>query len=111
MNTLFDYAEACLHRDDIDEKPALTHEAMQLASEGRLSFDGSAPVRPIAEVRFPKQPRLLPPQQMPKRKLTTPEGVAAFFHAIAHVEFVAIYLPGTCFTGSAACPNHFIGTG
>jgi uncharacterized ferritin-like protein (DUF455 family) len=29
---------------------------------------------------------------MPKRKLTAPEGVAAFFHAIAHVEFVAIYL-------------------
>jgi len=29
---------------------------------------------------------------MPKRKLTTPSGVAAFFHAIAHVEFVAIYL-------------------
>jgi uncharacterized ferritin-like protein (DUF455 family) len=29
---------------------------------------------------------------MPRRKLTTAEGVAAFFHAIAHVEFVAIYL-------------------
>jgi uncharacterized ferritin-like protein (DUF455 family) len=29
---------------------------------------------------------------MPKRKLGTPAGVAAFFHAIAHVEFVAIYL-------------------
>jgi uncharacterized ferritin-like protein (DUF455 family) len=92
MNTLFDYAEACLLRDDIDEKPALTHEAMQLASEGRLSFDGSAPVRPIAEVRFPMRPKLLLPHRMPKRKLTTPEGVAAFFHAIAHVEFVAIYL-------------------
>ena len=29
---------------------------------------------------------------MPRRKLTTPEGVAAFFHAIAHVEFMAISL-------------------
>jgi uncharacterized ferritin-like protein (DUF455 family) len=92
MKTLFDYAEACLHRNDIDEKLALTHEAMRLVNESRLSFDSSAPVRPVTEVNFPLRPERLPPHKMPKRKLTTPEGVATFFHAIAHVEFVAIYL-------------------
>jgi uncharacterized ferritin-like protein (DUF455 family) len=92
MNTLFDYAETCLYRNDIDEKLTLTHRAMRLVNEGRLSLESSRPVRPIDEVEFPERPELLPPHRMPKRKLTTHEGVAAFFHAIAHVEFIAIYL-------------------
>jgi uncharacterized ferritin-like protein (DUF455 family) len=92
METLFDYAETCLYRNDVDEKLTLTHRAMQLVNEGRLSLESSRPVRPIDKVKFPEKPELLPPHRMPKRKLTTPEGVAAFFHAIAHVEFVAIYL-------------------
>ncbi len=92
MNTLFAYAEACLQRTGIDGKLALTHQALQLADEGRLSFESARPVLPIAEVKFPSRPILLPPREMPKRKLNKPEGVTAFFHAIAHVEFVAIYL-------------------
>lgn len=92
MNSIFEFAEACLYRNDIDEKLALTHRAAQLLREERLLFADDGPVLPIAGVKFPEHPRLLPPRQMPKRKLTTPEGVAAFFHAIGHVEFVAIYL-------------------
>lgn len=92
MNTLFDFAEACLHRADIDEIPALTYRAMQLMNESRLSLESSRPVLPIASVKFPERPVLLPPREMHKRKLNTAEGVAAFFHAIGHVEFVAIYL-------------------
>ena len=92
MNSVFEYAEACLHRANIDEKLALTHSAMQLMNEGKLSFDSSKPVLPIASVKFPERPMLLPPREMPKRKLNTAEGAAAFFHAIGHVEFVAIYL-------------------
>lgn len=92
MNTVFDYAEACLHRVDIDEKLALTQRAKQLMSEDGLSLESLQPVLPIADVKFPERPVLLPPREMPKRKLNTAEGVAAFFHAIAHVEFVAIYL-------------------
>lgn len=92
MNTLFDYAEACLYRTGIDEKSALTHSAMKLMSEGKLGLESSKPPLPIASVKFPERPVLLPPREMPKRKLNTPAGVTAFFHAIGHVEFVAIYL-------------------
>lgn len=92
MNTVFEYAAACLHRTDVDEKLALTHGAMRSMNEGRLSFEPLQPVLPIAAVRFPVRPPLLSPRDMPKRKLNTAAGVAAFFHAIAHVEFVAIYL-------------------
>jgi uncharacterized ferritin-like protein (DUF455 family) len=92
MNSIFEFAEACLYRNDIDEKLELTHRAMQLLRENRLQLFATGPVLPIEGVRFPERPVLLPPREMPSRKLNTPEGVAAFFHAIGHVEFVAIYL-------------------
>lgn len=92
MKNIFACAAACLHDTAIEKKLALTHLAWQSLSANRLSFDDDVPVSAITEVRFPDKPVLLPARRMPKRKLTTPEGIAAFFHAIAHVEFVAIYL-------------------
>jgi uncharacterized ferritin-like protein (DUF455 family) len=89
---LFEYAAACLHRANIDEKLALTHQAWQLLHSGELTLSSTCPPCPIEQVIFPELPELLLPRQMPKRKLTNTDGVAAFFHAIAHVEFVAIYL-------------------
>jgi uncharacterized ferritin-like protein (DUF455 family) len=71
---------------------ALTHQARCASENGELSFlSGQAPL-PITAVKFPDKPPLLSPREMPKRKLGSAEGIAAFFHAIAHVEFVAIYL-------------------
>lgn len=92
MKNLFEFAEACLYSAAIDEKLTLTHQAWQLLESGQLELAQDQPVLPIANVRFPDKPELLPPRNMPNRKLTTTEGVIAFFHAIAHVEFVAIYL-------------------
>ncbi len=92
MKNLFANAGAFLHQGSVDEKLALTHQVWQLCSAGQLDFTVVNPVLPIAEVVFPPQPILKTPRDMPKRKLTSPQGVAAFFHAIAHVEFVAIYL-------------------
>ncbi|MCL7419466.1 MAG: ferritin-like domain-containing protein [Methylobacter sp.] len=92
MRNIFEFAEACLHRTNIDEKLMLTHEAWQLLQAGRLSVSPDRPVLPIANVKFPERPRLLAPRNMPQRKLTNADGIMAFFHAIAHVEFVAIYL-------------------
>jgi len=92
MKNVFEFAEACLHNSSIDEKFALTHQARHALDSGELSFISDQPVMSIAKVKFPDKPILLAPRDMPKRKLGTVEGVAAFFHAIAHVEFVAIYL-------------------
>ena len=44
---------------------------------------------------------------MPKRKLGTADGVAAFFHAIAHVEFVAIYLAWDMLYRFRGMPDQF----
>jgi len=89
---IFEFAEACLYRADIDEKLALTRDARQLMEKGNLDFLSSEPVLPIELVKFPDRPKWLMPRNMPKRKLNSSEGLAAFFHAIAHIEFIAIYL-------------------
>ncbi len=92
LTNVFEFAEACLYRPNIDEKLALTHQAKQLMDEGKLSFACNRPVLPIEQVQFPAKPELMAPRNMPKRKLNSSEGLAAFFHAIAHIEFIAIYL-------------------
>jgi uncharacterized ferritin-like protein (DUF455 family) len=92
MKNIFEYAEAFFQVTDVDEKLALTQQAWQAHITGELTITSDRPVLPIELVTFPERPELLAPRQMPRRKLTTPAGVAAFFHAIAHVEFVAIYL-------------------
>ncbi|MGN3974533.1 ferritin-like domain-containing protein [Tsuneonella sp. SYSU-LHT278] len=58
---------------------------------GRLTFafDEAMPPRPAR----PDSPRLLPPGQMPKRgKAGSLRGRIALWHALAHIEFVAIDL-------------------
>ncbi len=92
LTNLFEFAEVCLFHTDIDEKMAFTHQAKQMMDEGRLSFSSNMPVLPIELVKFPDKPELMAPRNMPKRKLNSVEGLAAFFHAIAHIEFIAIYL-------------------
>lgn len=58
---------------------------------GRLDwrFDAAIPERPAA----PERPELLPPNRMPKRgKAGSERGRIALWHALAHIEFVAIDL-------------------
>ena len=92
MNTLFEYAEACLFDADIASKIQLTHQAQHLSESGQLIFESIDPPKPIATTQFPEKPLLLMPRDMPRRRLDTPAGKAAFFHALAHIEFMAIYL-------------------
>jgi uncharacterized ferritin-like protein (DUF455 family) len=92
MKNIFDIAQYCLQQTDIEQKLAMTHQTWQTLQTGTLSFDSVSPVASINSTRFPERPLLLPLRQMPKRNLNTHAGVAAMFHALAHIEFVAIYL-------------------
>ena len=107
MKNIFKFAEACLHDPNIDEKLALTHQAWLNFENGQLNFTSEEAVMSITQVRFPEKPILLPPRDMPKRKLGSREGVAAFFHAIAHVEFVAIYLAWDIIYRFRGLPDQF----
>jgi len=92
VDTLIEVAETCLYGSAMEEKLNLTHRARAALDSGRLAMPSTWAVLPIDGVVFPERPLLLPPRLMPSRKLTAAGGVAAFFHAIAHIEFVAIYL-------------------
>ena len=63
----------------------------------------------------PEKPPLVPPQNVPRRSVGTPEGHAALIHALAHIEFNAINLAldAVCrFAGMPGdyyfvrCPSH-----
>lgn len=107
MCSLFEFAEACLYTPDIDPKLVLTHQAQQLMSEGKLSFTLNSPILPITDVRFPAKPVWLAPRDMPKRKFNSSSGLAAFFHAIAHIEFMAIYLAWDILYRFRGLPDQF----
>ncbi|MEQ1528560.1 MAG: ferritin-like domain-containing protein [Methylococcales bacterium] len=92
MNNIFECAEVCLQLGQIDDVVVNTHQVWQSFLTKQLNFTANTPVLPISKVIFPARPQLMKPRDMPKRKLTSAQGLAAFFHAIAHVEFVAIYL-------------------
>ena len=76
------------------EPQAKVMAARQVARDWRLGrlaavFDVTMPDRPAR----PARPELLPPNRMPKRgKGQSERGRIALFHALAHIEFVAIDL-------------------
>jgi uncharacterized ferritin-like protein (DUF455 family) len=92
MKNIFDYAQICLQHNDIEQKLATTHLAWQKLQTGELSFQSNQPVANISLTQFPPRPLLLPPRDMPRRRLNSTGGVVAMFHALAHIEFIAIYL-------------------
>jgi uncharacterized ferritin-like protein (DUF455 family) len=93
MPCLYTAARHCLHAADPDAKLALTHETGQAYTAGTLTRRADAPPpEPIAAPGRPDRPRLVEPRELPQRSLGSPEGRAAFIHAIAHIEFNAIDL-------------------
>ncbi|MEE9395656.1 MAG: ferritin-like domain-containing protein [Methylococcales bacterium] len=93
MENLFELAESCLVATTIAEKGAITKKAGTLSQSGQLDFnDDQIPPDSIVKVRFPEQPVLINPRELPRRTLATQDGRIALLHAIAHIEFTAILL-------------------
>ena len=83
----------CLRAASPDEKVACTFDAFERFQRGALLPRTDAPgPEPIAMPGRPERPRLVHARDLPKRGFGTPEGLAAFVHAIAHIEFNAIDL-------------------
>jgi uncharacterized ferritin-like protein (DUF455 family) len=90
---IFDAARLCLDSSDPTEKVALTHKAASEFFAGSILPDKSAAKpEPIRDPGRPAKPLLVSPRDLNKRGLGSPEGRAAFLHAIAHIEFNAINL-------------------
>ena len=90
---LFEAAWECLQAETPDAKVALTLIAAEKFARGELAVVADAPApEPIGMPGRPPRPALVHPRDLPRRGFGTDEGRAAFFHAIAHIEFNAIDL-------------------
>ncbi|MDK2123710.1 ferritin-like domain-containing protein [Parachitinimonas caeni] len=74
-----------------EAKVAGTQAVYQRWLDGLLTPESGMLVLPNQPGR-PSKPVLISPQEVPRRRLNTPEGRAALIHAIAHIEFNAIDL-------------------
>ncbi|HEU0305690.1 MAG TPA: ferritin-like domain-containing protein [Lysobacter sp.] len=91
--SLFDAARACLDADTPEEKLRRTFAAAEAFRRGALSIPERAPPpQPIRMPGRPARPKLVHPRELPRRGFGTREGLAAFVHAVAHIEFNAIDL-------------------
>lgn len=72
-------------------KKTLIDEIIVRWKQQRLSLD-PCPIESIPEPGRPSVPKLVPPRELVKRKISTVEGRACIIHAVAHIEFNAINL-------------------
>ncbi|MEN8220486.1 MAG: ferritin-like domain-containing protein [Pseudomonadota bacterium] len=89
-NNLFEAAYRCIMATDT--KVQLTQTTAQAWQTGQLNLNASSPPAPILTPGLPPSLRLVSPQKVPRRTLSTPTGQAALLHALAHIEFNAINL-------------------
>ncbi len=92
--SLFGTAYQCLMMTDTAEKLQATQDLAQQWVQRRLTLqeDNEAPVQKILHPGRPPRPLLVAPRDLPRRRLSNPEGHAALLHAVTHIEFNAIHL-------------------
>jgi len=81
-----------LQATDPQQKIDLGISVAKAWQEGKLLIDDSAAAIALAEPGRPKQPELLSPQDMPRRRMNTVKGRTVLIHAVTHIEFNAINL-------------------
>jgi uncharacterized ferritin-like protein (DUF455 family) len=92
-SSIFSAALDCLGASTPEAKIARTFEAAAAFEAGVLSLPEDAPPpEPIRMPGRPAKPALVHPRELPRRGFGTPEGRAAFVHAVAHIEFNAVDL-------------------
>lgn len=91
-HTLQEAAWALLQESDPERKAALGVLIAQQWQAGSLALESVDDAVSLPAPGRPEQPELLPPQQMPKRKMTSELGRIVLIHAVAHIEFNAINL-------------------
>lgn len=85
-------ARAALAECDVEAKLASAARLWSDWQADRLALEAWTDPEPVIEAGRPPRPELVPPQQVPRRELSHPEGHAALIHALAHIEFSAINL-------------------
>lgn len=92
MLPVFQTAVDCLLINDPEKKCQAVFDFQQSMGSEALNLNKLDDVSAITTPGRPNTPTLVPPQQVPRRKLSTEEGRIALIHAITHIEFNAINL-------------------
>ena len=108
MQSLFDAARACLDAATPEDKLARTFAAVEAFNRGELLIpEDASPPEPIRMPGRPARPQLVHPRELPRRGFGSKEGLAAFVHAVAHIEFNAIDLAWDAAYRFRGMPNEF----
>jgi uncharacterized ferritin-like protein (DUF455 family) len=90
---LHELAKACVLACDADTKCALSRDASALFTSGQAAPRPDSPEAEVIETPgYPESLQLVPPSEVPRRKLHRPEGRIALIHSLAHIEFTAVNL-------------------
>ncbi|WP_407701667.1 MULTISPECIES: ferritin-like domain-containing protein [Thiomicrorhabdus] len=92
QSNLFSTVYDCLMENDLDRKMKRLDGLLEGWSEDRFEMTPLEEVHRVPDPGRPQKPQLVPPKDLPKRGLGTPEGHAALMHSIAHIEFNAVNL-------------------
>lgn len=82
----------CLVEKDLDAKVEQLDALQVHWTQQLFNFEPTEQVFRVPDAGRPQKPELVPPKELPKRKLGTKEGHAALIHSIAHIEFNAVNL-------------------
>ena len=106
MKSLFAIAVQCLGTALPEERVRLTEAGVEAWHAGHLTLDTAVEPAPVEPSR-PERPRLVAPQSVPRRRLRSLHGRAAFVHALSHIEFNAIGLAWDCIARFRDMPRAF----
>jgi uncharacterized ferritin-like protein (DUF455 family) len=89
---LWDALANALATGDVERKLALVRDLAADWSAGCLALEAVSPPVAITQRGYPPRPELVAPDKVPRRNPGTPEGLAALFHSVVHIEWSAIDL-------------------
>jgi len=113
---VFAAAHACLTARETAIKVDLTRMAVRAWKDGHLggpgsgrdgALDGNTGRVPAVDPGLPAAVKLVDPLSVPRRRLRSERGRAAFVHAIAHIELNAVNLAWDCVYRFRDMPREF----
>jgi uncharacterized ferritin-like protein (DUF455 family) len=101
-------ALALLAESDVAQKAIGTRLLAQSWLDGEIALDTQALLTTQSPIPGqPDKPELVPPLQVKRRAMHTPEGRAVLIHALAHIEFNAINLALDAIWRFAGMPREY----
>ncbi len=88
----FQQVYRCLTAKHLTDKLQQLDALIVAWSENAVEMTPTGKIERIADPGRPDRPELVPPKDLVRRRLGSPEGHAALMHAIAHIEFNAVNL-------------------